>query len=83
MTPDRETTPEQRAEGRRQRAHEWPIRSHALGREPEVDPLDDSTVDERIALVGVLTMEAWHLSGRELPEYERHRMPGFIKRSAG
>ena len=81
MDSDRETTPEERAEARRRRARAWPIRSHALGREPEVDPLDDSTVDERIALVGVLTMEAWQLSGRELPDYERHRMPGSITRS--
>ncbi len=83
MVPDSESTPEQRAEARRQRPHEWPIRSHALGREPEVDPLDNSTIDERIALVWVLTMEAWHVSGHELPDYERHQMPGSITRSAG
>ena len=33
------------------------------------------TVEERLAAVAELTLEAWQLSGRELPTYQRATMP--------
>lgn len=33
------------------------------------------TVDERLALVGVLSQSAWRATGRPLPSYPRHEMP--------
>jgi hypothetical protein len=33
------------------------------------------SIDERLALVGVLSIAAWANSGRPLPEYARHEMP--------
>lgn len=35
----------------------------------------DGTVDERVAAVTALTLEAWRLSGRLLPTYTRDTMP--------
>jgi hypothetical protein len=76
----RDETPEERAAARRRNPERWPVRAYRLGEEPETDPLDTSTVDERVALVWRLTLEAWELSGRPMPEYERHEIPGRVLR---
>lgn len=39
------------------------------------DPRMGGTVDERVAAVTELTLEAWRLSGRPLPSYTRATMP--------
>jgi hypothetical protein len=39
------------------------------------DPRFDGSVDERVAAVEMLTMEAWRLAGRSLPVYTRASMP--------
>jgi hypothetical protein len=39
---------ERRAEQRRLHASSWPLRRYRLGDEPERDPLDRSTVSQRI-----------------------------------
>lgn len=39
------------------------------------DPRMGGTVDERVAAVAVLTMEAWRLAGRPLPVYSRATIP--------
>lgn len=42
----------------RANAARWPMRAYALAEEPLRDPLDRSTVDERVAAVWPLTREA-------------------------
>jgi hypothetical protein len=37
------------------------------------------TVDERVAAVTALTLEAWRLSGRPLPSYTRATMPVVVR----
>lgn len=39
------------------------------------DPRMGGTVEERLAAVAELTLEAWRLSGRPLPTYSRATMP--------
>ncbi len=39
-----------------------------------------STVEERLALVEILTRESWALAGLPLPRYARSRMPIRIAR---
>jgi len=73
----------QRAEERRRRAAEWPVRSYRLGEEPVVDPLDRSTVDERLASMWPLARTSWILAGREIPDYERSETPGVVIRPTG
>jgi hypothetical protein len=68
-------------EERRAARAAWPIRKVALGEEDLTDPLDTSTVDERIALVRVLTLQQWAFAGLEIPTYSRAEMPGRIIRS--
>jgi hypothetical protein len=58
----------------------WPIRQFERGREPVVDPLDSTTIAERVALVWQLTREAWALSGVPVPDYRRCETPGKIVR---
>ena len=72
-----------RADRRRQRSEEWPIRAYQLGSEPRVDPLDRSTVDERIAAMWPLARTAWAVAGKRIPDYARHQAPGTMIRAAG
>lgn len=58
----------------------WPIRAFRLGEEPLVDDRDTTTVDERLALVWVLTREQWAFAGLPLPGYTRAEMPGTVLR---
>ena len=58
----------------------WPIRAVPLGAEALSDERDQSTVDERIAAVAVLTREQWAFAGLEIPRYTRAEMPGELIR---
>jgi hypothetical protein len=53
----------------------WPIRLYRLGDEPDDDLSQITTVEERLAMVAVLTAEAWSLAGKPLPAYARHETP--------
>lgn len=57
-----------------------PVRVYRLGAEPRDDLSELTTPEERIAMVWDLTARAWALTGRPFPDYERHRMPGVIRR---
>jgi hypothetical protein len=70
------STFEQRARAR----GAWPIRAFRLGDEPLTDDRDRSSVDERLALVWVLTREQWLLAGLPYPDYTRAEMPGRVVR---
>jgi hypothetical protein len=67
-------------EQRRRARAGWPIRAVPLGEEELIDPRDESSVDERIALVWTLTRQLWDFSGRPFPTYARRDMPGSITR---
>lgn len=69
--PDAEPERRSRAAGRR----DWPVSIHRLGEEPGDDLSATTTPEERLAMVWPLTLEAWRLTGRELPSYERSAMP--------
>ncbi len=67
--------------GERRRARaSWPIRKVRLEEEELTDPRDTSTVDERLAMVWVLTRQQWAFAGREIPRYSREHMPGQLIR---
>jgi hypothetical protein len=70
----------ERARLRRQEQQLWPIRVFRLGEEPLLDPLDTSTVDERIAMMWPLARRAWELTGLPLPQYVRSVIPGHVQR---
>lgn len=46
-----------------------------LGEEPGDDISADTSVGERLAMMWPLALEAWALSGRPLPTYQRRDMP--------
>lgn len=56
----------------------WPIERHALGAEPLIDRRDRTSIDERLALVAVLTRAQWALGGLPWPTYARAEMPGRL-----
>ena len=72
----------ERAARRRRNATQWPLRAYALEQEPVRDPLDRSTVNERIAAMWPLAKEAWAVAGKEIPSYERSVCPGQMVRQA-
>ena len=47
----------------------------ALGREPGDDLSASTTAEERLAMVGTLTLEAWSVAGRRVPAYARGETP--------
>jgi hypothetical protein len=55
-------------EQRRRARAGWPIRAVPLGEEELIDPRDESSVDERIALVWTLTRQLWDFTGRPFPQ---------------
>jgi hypothetical protein len=69
---------------RRKRAGErasWPLRTFSLGAEPGDDLSDQTTPEERLAMMWGLARRAWLLSGRPLPDYERRSAPGRVVRT--
>lgn len=70
----------ERAERRRQRASQWPVRRFELGQEPLRDALDRSTVEERLAMMWPLAKEAWAVAGKQIATYARSEMPGAMTR---
>jgi len=70
-------------EQRRARAaarRSWPGRVTSLSDAPEAFAPDETTAGERIAMVWQLTLEAWALAGKPIPDYPRHLMPGRLRR---
>jgi len=56
----------------------WPARSYSLGREPGDNLSAITTAEERLAMMWPLALEAWLLTGRGLPEYERALAPVVV-----
>jgi hypothetical protein len=54
------------------------MRRFELGHEPVRDPLDQSTIDQRIAMMWPLAREAWSVAGMPIANYERSNMPGAL-----
>jgi hypothetical protein len=64
-----------RAEQRASARHDWPVRKYRLGQEPSDDLSDVTTAEERLEMVWRLTVDAWDLSGKQLPVYDRSTAP--------
>jgi hypothetical protein len=60
----------------------WPVRRFALGHEPSDDLTSTTTAEQRVAMVWDLTLEAWAVSGREMPAYTRAETPVTTRRAA-
>jgi hypothetical protein len=71
---------DERAERAAARAS-WPIRHFALGEEPNEDLRDSTTPEQRLGMMWELAVQAWTLSGRPLPTYERWEAPGLVRRA--
>jgi hypothetical protein len=71
-----------RAALRRRDAARWPLRAFPLGGEPLVDPLDATTIDDRVAVMWPLARAAWAVAGLTIPAYERRESPGRILRAS-
>lgn len=53
----------------------WPIRKHRLGEEPSDDLRNSTTAEERLDMMWQLTVDAWSLSGKPIPVYNRNEAP--------
>jgi hypothetical protein len=71
MTDSTDGSGAARAEARRS----WPVRRYRLGEEPSDDLSDTTTAEERLGMMWPLSLEAWALAGKPLPDYERSRAP--------
>ena len=53
----------------------WPIRKHRLGEEPSDDLSDSTTAEERLQMMWQLAVDAWSLTDRPIPDYNRNEAP--------
>jgi hypothetical protein len=60
-----------RAEARRS----WPIRKFRLGEEPDDDLSETTTAKERLEMMWPMTVDAWTLAGKKIPDYPREKTP--------
>ena len=51
------------------------MRKLRLGDEPGDDLSGSTTAEERLAMMWPLAVEAWSLTGKPMPEYEREDIP--------
>ena len=58
----------------------WPFRAFRLGEEPADDLRATTTAAERLDMVWELTVDAWELAGRPIPDYPREAAPGRVIR---
>lgn len=56
------------------------MRRFALGEEPNEDLRADTTMQQRLAMMGPLALRAWTLAGRSMPSYRRSQIPGRVIR---
>jgi len=61
--------------GRAARRAQWPVRVMSLKDASQDDVAAYTTAAERVFMVAQLTAEAWALTGRPMPAYERSRTP--------
>lgn len=54
---------------------DWPVRKMRLRDEPGDDLSAKTTAEERLAMMWPLAVEAWSLTGRPMPNYERQDAP--------
>lgn len=67
-------------EDRARRRREWPIRRYTLADQPSENLAATTTPEERLAMMWELAVQAWAVSGRPFPSYERHEIPGRVLR---
>jgi hypothetical protein len=53
----------------------WPIRKYRLGEEPSDDLRNSTTAEERLQMMWQLAVDAWNLTGRPIPDYNRSEAP--------
>jgi hypothetical protein len=53
----------------------WPIRKHRLGEEPSDDLSGSTTAEERLQMMWQLAVDAWSLTDRPIPDYDRKEAP--------
>ncbi len=62
----------------------WPVRKFRLGEEPDENLSATTTAQERLRMMWPLTVDAWSLAGREIPDYPREKTPvRVIRRGRG
>jgi hypothetical protein len=73
------------AEARKERARRragWPVSVATLATDADAEDLRETTTAvERVLMVWRLTQDAWALTGKPLPEYDRRNMPGRVIRA--
>jgi hypothetical protein len=61
---------------------QWPGELTTLEQQSDAALVLHGTPGERVAMVWRITLDAWAMSGRPMPEYERANMPGRLIRAS-
>lgn len=67
-------------EARRRARAGWPVRMYRLGEEPPDVLPPEVSPEERLAITWRLSLEAWSLTGRPFPDYDRAHIPSRLFR---
>ncbi len=60
----------------------WPVRVCRLSEEPGDDLSAESTPEQRLEMVAVVSRRLWELTGQPVPVYPRAAMPVRVLRGA-
>jgi hypothetical protein len=53
----------------------WPVRRYTLAAQPPEDLSDETTAEERLAMMWPLALDSWTLAGLPFPDYPRGAAP--------
>jgi hypothetical protein len=57
----------------------WPIRAVDSENNDELELAQTTTPSQRLAMMNRLTLDAWALLGKTLPDYSRQEIPGTLQ----
>lgn len=56
----------------------WPIKAVPLSSVDEIELARSTTTEQRLSMMWQLAVDAWEMSGKALPQYERDVIPGRL-----
>ena len=56
----------------------WPIKAVPCSSDDEVVLARTTTMEQRLAMMWQLALDAWEMTGKELPHYDRNDIPGIL-----
>ena len=66
------------AHKRKEARKNWPVNAVPSKSDSEITLAKTTSSAERLAMMWQISQDAWALTGKGFPEYQRHNMPGKL-----